>query len=83
MRSAYKYDLPVFLIQNINQRGEIVTEKSKYRKVDLIKFIDDCSYDKHLIFTSSEGGKNDYELPEKWVCLCEFCCKEYGGVELW
>ena len=42
LRSAYKYDLLVFLIQNINQKGEIVTEKSKYRKVDLIKFIDDC-----------------------------------------
>lgn len=70
MRSAYKYDLPVFLIQNINQRGEIVTEKSKYRKVDLIKFIDDCSYDKHLIFTSSEGGKNDYELPENIEKSC-------------
>ena len=23
----------------------------------------------------------DYNLPDKWVCLCEFCCEEYGGVD--
>jgi len=23
----------------------------------------------------------DYKLPNKWVCLCEFCCEEYGGID--
>ena len=24
---------------------------------------------------------SDYNLPDKWICLCEFCCEEYGGVD--
>ena len=24
---------------------------------------------------------SDYNFPDKWVCLCEFCCEKYGGIE--
>lgn len=24
---------------------------------------------------------SDYNLPNNWTCLCEYCCEEYGGVD--
>ena len=65
LRWAFKFDLPIFLVQNLTKDGKITTKKgAPFRKIDLIKFIDDCPYDNHLVFTSSEGGKDAYFLQE-------------------
>ena len=65
LRWAYKFDLPIFLVQYLTKDGKTTTKKgAPFRKIELIKFIDDCPYDNHLVFTSSEDGKGAYFLQE-------------------
>ena len=64
LRWAYNLNLPIFLIQNLTKSGQVTTKKAPYRKIELIRFINDCPYDQHLVFTTSEGGKEDYLLQE-------------------
>ena len=70
LRSALALDLPVFLIQNLNAKGEVVTKKAPYRRVDLIRFLDDSPAGRFLVFTSSLEGKSDYVLPKDVTPSC-------------
>tara|TARA_B100000427_G_C15402667_1_gene548386 strand:+ start:70 stop:972 length:903 start_codon:yes stop_codon:yes gene_type:complete len=70
LRSALVLDLPVFLIQNLNTKGEVVTKKAPYRRVDLIRFLDDSPAGRFLVFTSSLEGKSDYVLPKDVTPSC-------------
>ena len=70
LRSALAMDLPVFLIQNLNTQGEVVTKKAPYRRVDLIRFLDDSPAGRFLVFTSSLEGKSDYVLPKDVTPSC-------------
>ena len=62
--------MPVFLIQNLNAKGEVVTKKAPYRRVDLIRFLDDSPAGRFLVFTSSLEGKSDYVLPKDVTPSC-------------
>lgn len=71
LRSALVLDLPVFLIQNLNAAGEVVTKKgAPFRRVDLIRFLDDCPVGRFLVFTSSKEGRSDYVLPKDVTPSC-------------
>ena len=70
LRSALALDLPVFLIQNLNTKREVVTKKAPYRRVDLIRFLDDSPAGRFLVFTSSLEGKSDYVLPKDVTPSC-------------
>ena len=71
LRSALVLDLPVFLVQNLNAAGEVVTKKgAPFRRVDLIRFLDDCPVGRFLVFTSSKEGRSDYVLPKDVTPSC-------------
>ena len=70
LRWAFKFNLPIFLIQNLTKSGKVTTKKAPFRKIQLIRFINDCPYDQHLVFTSSKGGKEDYLLQEEIPKSC-------------
>ena len=48
----------------------MATKKVPYRRVDLIRFLDDSPAGRFLVFTSSLKGKSDYVLPKDVTPSC-------------
>ena len=62
LRSAMQLKLPIFLIRNANEKGELINS-GKRRKVDKVFVLYDSPEDNSIVITFSEGGKDDYEIP--------------------
>ena len=62
LRSAMQFKLPIFLIRNANEKGELINS-GKRRKVDKVFVLYDSPEDNSIVITFSEGGKDDYEIP--------------------
>ena len=61
LRTAMKLDLPLFLIRNSNEKGELVLS-GKRRKVDQVFILYDSPEDQSVVLTFSSGGRGDYDL---------------------
>ena len=70
MRAALELGLPVFLIRDINAKGELVQGKGPKRRVDRIEFLEDDPISGNLVFTFSLGGRSDYQLPADEEGFC-------------
>ena len=71
MWEAMELGLPVFLIRDINAKGELLQGKDPKRRVDRIEFLGDDPICGNLVFTFSLGRRSHYQLTADEVGVME------------